>query len=121
MLTFGERRDVPAGILESNKRSTAGQGYGVVKCSLPAAGSHLVITLNVDLEVARQPRRGILHAHIAIRAGHPGATALAGVLAFPRPAEMILAYPAAIVAKRTRWHRSYTDFRLRLEVGSRNH
>jgi hypothetical protein len=78
--------------------------------------SPLVIALNVNLEIAQQPRRGEFIAHVAVRTRHPSASALAGVLAFPRPTQMILAYPAAVIAEGTRRHNAAPVIGLATEV-----
>jgi hypothetical protein len=50
-------------------------------------------------EAVRQPRRPLLLRQIAPRAGHAGAAAGAGILAFPWSIGMIFTHPAAIFAK----------------------
>jgi hypothetical protein len=63
-----------------------------------------VIASKVHVEPFGQKRRRQLITHVAVRTRHPGSTARAGVFALPWPAEMILAYPAAIVAQRAGHH-----------------
>jgi hypothetical protein len=63
-----------------------------------------VIASNVHVEPFGQKRRRQLIAHVAVRTRHPGSAARAGVFAFPWPAEMVLAYPATVVAKRAGYH-----------------
>jgi hypothetical protein len=68
--------------------------------------SRSVIALGVYPEPARHPRRGQFITHVAVRTRHPGAAALASALAFPGFARMILANPAAVVAKGAGGHPS---------------
>jgi hypothetical protein len=55
--------------------------------------------VELSLEARRKPRRLVPLGHIAPRAGHAGAAAGTGVLAFPRALRMVLAHPAAVLAE----------------------
>jgi hypothetical protein len=64
------------------------------------------LLVDVGLEAIRQPRRGAVIRHIAGRAGHPGAAAIAAVRAIPRPSGMVLTNPSGIRAEDA-FHRSH--------------
>ena len=56
------------------------------------------LLVDVGLEAIRQSRCCIFVGHVTGRAGHAGAAAGAGVLAFSRPYRVVLTNPAGVRA-----------------------
>src|ERR1700721_2251043 len=68
----------------------------------PVADSGLMapaLFVELSLEARRQTRCLVLFGRIAPWAGLAAAAAGTGALAFPRPVRMVLAHPAAVLAK----------------------
>jgi hypothetical protein len=70
------------------------------------------LLVDVGLEAFRQPRRGLFVRHVAGRAGHSSAAAIAAVRAIPRPSGMVLTNPSGIRAEDA-FHRSHQAQRQR--------
>jgi hypothetical protein len=59
------------------------------------------VFVHLGFEAIRHPRRLVTGGHVAPRARHASTAAVASVRTFPRPAGMVLADPAAVLAEGT--------------------